>query len=605
MGKKLVNNTNVNLDHHIPSDSLLSASEYQEMPKSEEAQLHLKIYLDLRDFFIDEAGLNVWERLRKPEFQRPTNHWNDEKCINLLKTLRGNQVIPGVIFWLNTKTGHIFVLDGAHRLSVIRAWLIDDWGDTQEAQQYGYVEEDELVAAKRIRESIKNEIGSYKECSVARNEFKKLVNCRLNPVDVLDSETESKGRFAYNLSTSFRIPIQWVTGDYEVAEQSFININMGGTPLSKEEVTYLNNRRSPVSRAIAGIISNGTKETLWIDYKTNCDELSKKLYTTLLYPSDNLSNKVKITEYPLCVLKKQKSFDRYDFLQNLFSVSNYGQTGANNIENILKKYVDEKNNKIVAEETIRQLEGLELMLSHIKGSSSQSLGILPAFYFYTSKGQFKQMLFLLFIAWISQGSKSDIKERKFKFTLIRQRFEEVWMVCKDYVYRSLSRKGAGPSRLTKSHLKVLDELVELLEKDKDTSKNSFDLARKFMENSEYIDKKILKEFISFIEKDDSKPFKKFSEGTKVQQEMCAFFIGVYKCDICGGAIEIGVSHQVDHIEKRSLGGTNSLNNGRIVHPWCNNNRDKIEKNNFKKYSSNKNAFVSDIIADILPDSQNT
>src|SRR5215216_6495881 len=93
---------NANLDHHIPSASLLSASDYQRVLKSEEAQFHKKDNMEYRDFLRDASGLSFWDRLRKPEFQRATNDWSDEKILSLLMTMRDNQVIPGVILWLNT-----------------------------------------------------------------------------------------------------------------------------------------------------------------------------------------------------------------------------------------------------------------------------------------------------------------------------------------------------------------------------------------------------------------------------------------------------------------------------------------------------------------------
>lgn len=595
---------NVNLDHHIPSESLLTLSEYRKIPKSEEAQLHQKTHLELRDFFIDTSGLSIWERLRKPEFQRATNHWDDEKCLNLLRTLRGNQVIPGVIFWLNTLSGHIFVLDGAHRLSVIRAWIEDDWGDTREARKYGFVEDDELVAAGRLRQLVKQEIGSYKDCNSARIKFKRVVDARKNPVDELPSDIEEKGRFAYNLNTSLRVPIQWVTGDYEVAEQSFININMGGTALTEEEATYLNNRRSPVARAMAGIISNGSKPSLWIEHASACTELSKALYITLMSDSDNTTYKMKISDYPLCILKKQKSFDRYEFLQNLFAVANHGFTGENNIEKTLSQYANEPKNSIVADETLKHLERLDAFLSNIRGNKASSLGLVPVFYFYTSRGQFRQTLLLLFLMWLASDEDGKLRERKLRFTLVRDKFEEVWMIIKDHLFIALGKKG-GPSRLNRSHLKIFDNLLDCVSRGKQDGLDSLTIAIEFLSHSENCDKKVFEQFKNDIHNNESKPFKYFSKGTKVQQEMLAFFQGTHRCEICGGAVDLGVSHQVDHIKKRSKGGTNSINNARIVHPWCNNNRDKLDSligHNGKLYATtNLTIYKPTQEVDVLPD----
>ncbi|GAB1529609.1 MULTISPECIES: DUF262 domain-containing protein [Brevibacillus] len=578
-----VNVGSVNLDHLIPSESLLTIGEYQKMPKSEEAQLHKKDYLEFRDFLIDESGLGIWDRLRKPEFQRPTNSWNDEKYVNLLKTLRGNQVIPGVIFWLNTLTGHIFVLDGAHRLSAIRAWVTDDWGDSVQAREYGYLEEDEINASKRMREKIKSSVGSFNDCKLAAGIYRDFVNKRKNAVIEMDKERESLGKFMYNLNTSLRIPIQWVTGDYEDAEQSFININTGGIPLSDEEVLYLNNRRSPVSRAMTGIISNGSKTSLWLDHEAKCIELSKKLYDILLLPSNNTPEKMKVTDYPLCLLKKQNSFDRFVFIQHLFTIANHGQTDGRYVLNTLSKHNDEARDYVVANATLQQLEKMSSMISHITGKQPQSLGIFPVFYFYTSRGQFQKTFFMLFLMWIIKGTEEEVKERKLKFTLVRDQFEDVWMIFKDYFLKALGRK-TGPSRLTIKFTDILDNLLDEVAKGKQKGVESFDIAKKYLKGFDY---HYYKKFLEVYEGNNGKAFKPFSEGIKLQQEMYAFFEGTYRCEICGGTVELG-SHQMDHREQRSEGGTNDLFNGRPVHPWCNNMRNKIEAHGGKRVKSFQN-----------------
>lgn len=564
---------NVNLDHHVPSDSLLTTTDYHEIEKSEDAQYHRKEYLEFRDFQFDPSGFSIWDRLRKPEFQRQTNSWIDEKYINLLKTLKSNQVIPGVIFWLNTATGHIFVLDGAHRLSAIRAWVTDDWGDSDEAKEYGYLEEDELRAAKRLRQRIKEEIGDYEECRKAQAKFKKIVDARKNPKDELDDETEARGRFMYHLNTSLKIPIQWVTGGYQDAEQSFVNINTGGTPLTSEEALYIENRRSPVARALTGIISNGSKPSLWIKHEEKCTEYSKEIYKILLAPSDNIPTKMKITDYPLVLLKKQNSFDRYLFLQHLFSVVKHGMTGEANIQYTLTYLANEKDENLVASETLKNLEQLISHLSHLRGNNPNSLGLVPAFYFYSTKGQYNQVLFLSFTMWLLKGSKDEIRERKLLFAQNRDVFESLWLTIKDSIIKYLGRKG-GPSRLSKNQSEFFDKLLETVSLGKKESHSTNEIATAFLNELG----------IKLDQEKPGKAYAGFSVSTKTQQEMLAFFDGTYKCDLCGGAIDLGVSQQFDHIEKRSEGGNNSVKNGRVVHPWCNNNRDKLNGGKGKEKS---------------------
>ncbi|HCD8760911.1 TPA: DUF262 domain-containing protein, partial [Escherichia coli] len=64
--------------------------------------------------------------LRKPDFQRETNHWTPEQVVSLLKSFVTGDLIPSVILW---KSSFVFVIDGGHRLSVLRAWKENDYGD--------------------------------------------------------------------------------------------------------------------------------------------------------------------------------------------------------------------------------------------------------------------------------------------------------------------------------------------------------------------------------------------------------------------------------------------------------------------------------------------
>lgn len=571
MGKREGFERNANIDHHIPSASLLSASDYLRVQKSEEAQLHKKDNMEYRDFLPDASGLSFWDRLRKPEFQRATNDWNDEKILSLLKTMRDNQVIPGVILWLNTQTSHIFVLDGAHRLSAIRAWITDDWGDSEQAKQYGYVEDSELKAAKRIRTLVDTVMGSHLACQAAGKKFRSLVDANETPSEHLDPEVESRGKFMYNLNTALRIPIQWVTGDYETAEQSFININTGGTPLSDQEVDFLQNRRSPIARAINGVASNGTKPTLWIKHKDECNQLSTELYRLLLAPSDSSFLK-HVTDYPLCLVKKQKNFDRYLFLQNLFCLSIYGETGADKLRAIITDCANEENDDTVSGKTLEHLRNVKGLVAHIYSKQSQSLGLYPAFYFYTNKGQYRDFLFALFLAWVAQGSSQEIIERKIRFTQARDIFEEAWMIGKEWIFKAHSRKGAGPARLSKSYIDALQFLIDEAVLAKDRSGTAYDVLDTYLKEQ---DAKIHGEFVKEFKKVKGTPYKRFAQSIKLQSQfLTVFHTATTRCSICGGRVHPD-SYQVDHVTKRASGGTDSIENAAWVHPFCNNHKERL------------------------------
>ena len=67
--------------------------------------------------------------LRKPDFQRETNHWTPEQVVSLLECYIHGDLIPSVILWRSPS--FLFVIDGGHRLSVLKAWMEDDYGDGQ------------------------------------------------------------------------------------------------------------------------------------------------------------------------------------------------------------------------------------------------------------------------------------------------------------------------------------------------------------------------------------------------------------------------------------------------------------------------------------------
>ena len=66
-------------------------------------------------------------RLRKPDFQRETSHWDPKQILVFLKSFLDNELVPSVILWHSPS--HVFVIDGGHRISTLRAWIEDDYGD--------------------------------------------------------------------------------------------------------------------------------------------------------------------------------------------------------------------------------------------------------------------------------------------------------------------------------------------------------------------------------------------------------------------------------------------------------------------------------------------
>lgn len=99
--------------------------------------------------------------LRKPDFQRETNHWTSQKIVDLVAAFLDRRLIPAVILWRAGK--YNFVIDGAHRLSALLAWVWDDYGDGERSRAlFGMpLPPDQIAIAKRTRDLVKKEIGPY------------------------------------------------------------------------------------------------------------------------------------------------------------------------------------------------------------------------------------------------------------------------------------------------------------------------------------------------------------------------------------------------------------------------------------------------------------
>jgi Protein of unknown function DUF262 len=73
--------------------------------------------------------------LRKPDFQRETAAWSPEAVCSFLESFVSGDLIPAVICWQSASRLN-FVIDGAHRISVVIAWLLDDYGAGDESKTF-------------------------------------------------------------------------------------------------------------------------------------------------------------------------------------------------------------------------------------------------------------------------------------------------------------------------------------------------------------------------------------------------------------------------------------------------------------------------------------
>ncbi len=207
--------------------------------------------------------------LRKPHFQRETNNWSSERIVEFVKSFLDNELIPAIIIWHSKLTNKIFVIDGAHRVSALIAWVNDDYGDGDMSRRAnGY---EVAQAQKRFhsitKTSIESEIGSFRQLTeVAKGEA--------GPRDdVMKRRALAIGGRVLN--------IQRVDGDASVAETSFFKINGNAIPIDDTELDMLHARHKPNTLAARAFMRAGRGHKYWgkLPNAAEVEALAKEVYS--------------------------------------------------------------------------------------------------------------------------------------------------------------------------------------------------------------------------------------------------------------------------------------------------------------------------------------
>src|SRR5690242_9581915 len=105
----------VNLDALIPKADFIASGEGEKKTGGLE-----RLYL----FHLHkENDMSIYHLLKKPDFQRETNEWDKGRIADLIESFINDSFIPAIILWENSDTGLIYVIDGAHRISALLAYM--------------------------------------------------------------------------------------------------------------------------------------------------------------------------------------------------------------------------------------------------------------------------------------------------------------------------------------------------------------------------------------------------------------------------------------------------------------------------------------------------
>ena len=575
----------VYLDHLIKRDNLLYKRAVKDVDPAED-RTERASHLAIRDLYGDRSKERL---LRKPDFQRATWAWSPEDCVELLGSVLEQQVVPSVIMWLSPD-GEQYVLDGGHRISVLLAWIKDNWGDRVSSAEFNdpNLERNSKDAALRVRELMRQKgFGTFDEYKTAEERYTQLLSAGRDPESEMDSTSVGYAKLARKWeSVNIGFPVLWVKGNYEKAEESFLKINKRGRQLSEWETKLVENRSSSFARTVMSIAQVHNAEHCWPMQNTEeergdntkVDTILKKvqiLHELLFYPPYKLP--IDNPKQPLFVTTRPEK--KPEWLAELLTITEGKKGQKPETEFLIQRDRNERISTIITN-GLRLVDNTMDVLSHIYGQSPRSLMLMPLVYFYNNQGTYVRSLLYGMIYWLDHGTENrDVINRKLIFSAHRGAFEKVLLENKSNIIKRIGRRiGSGPE-VTYKTARYYHGLLELLIKHKDSvesaafkkeHKSFLDILRR--NKSENEDQEIVagepeKESISRI----------FQRQQKSELQVKSFLAKFDLCEICGGRYYPGLFTQADHIKPYSKGGKTVLSNARETHPFCNNNRETIEK----------------------------
>lgn len=476
-----------------------------------------------------QKGSPIQVMLRKPDFQRETNHWTASQIATFIASFLDNELIPSLILW-NSKT-HIFVIDGGHRLSALRAWIEDDYGDGAISTAFykGEISEEQKKIAKRARALVEKSVGRYSTLAAT------MENSATGD-DLATRRARNLFRRAMNL--------QWVQGSASVAESSFFKINNQGTPLDDTEEMLLRNRRKPISIAARSILRAGTGHKYWsafvADQQRKIEKLARELFDFVFEPEVN--QPVKTLDLPL-----GGSTSPVDALSLL--IETLIAVDKSSTSKTIAGYADDVDGAA----TIDVLESAMRVLRRITGNGAGSLGLHPAVYFYNEKGKHSRFLFLGIINLIADRLNNNDSGFFKKFTRARKGVETFLINNKATIGLLLQNMSRG-TRVSKMR-DLMKFLIDEFSKENEVS---------------------IEQVIQFVgargrilEITSAATGVAFSDNTKSEVFLTQALQAALECPICHGLIDPAKSVSYDHKLRVREGGKGSKDNAQLAHPYCN------------------------------------
>ncbi|HMN92805.1 MAG TPA: DUF262 domain-containing protein [Hydrogenophaga sp.] len=519
------------MSRYVNLDAMIPRADFAVLPDDSEQGLSADKFETVHLQSLGGDSL-ILPNLRKPDFQRETNHWSPEQVVQLIESFVDNELIPAVILWPSKQ--HLFVIDGGHRLSALRAWIEDDYGDKHISVQFfgPNISDSQKRAAQTTRRLVEKRIGSYQY-------LKGLLTANATP------DSDSLRRASNMARRSLRV--QWVEGNAEKAESSFYKINTQGTPLDSVEELLIKNRRKSTAIAARSIIRAGSGHKYWTrfssEFKRDIEQNSKEVFSLLFEP--DTQNPVKTLDLPFGGSAGIRSA-----LELLISYVQFATRTQQGVIEIDKLHDDEDGS-----ETVKALRQTLKLTSRITGNKDGSLGLHPAVYFYGPSGRHSPSLFMG-IAFLIAEKLANNDVAFFRIFSKARGEMEPFIIANKRLLASIAQQTRSTKRV-----EVIAKLFETM-------------IRKFandevMTREDLVSAAGLKSEVLLSENEVDHAAIRFSDDTKSATYIRQALASALKCPECSGFLHPSKSVSYDHKIRVADGGNGSDENCQLMHPYCN------------------------------------
>jgi HNH endonuclease len=446
-------------------------------------------------------------------------------------------LIPAVICW-QSPSRLSFVIDGAHRLSAVIAWLSDDYGAGEASIAFydNNIPAEQRRIAKKTKDLIEARVGRYMDYKAA------LLKPGTNP------RLEIKAR---SLAQA-QIPPLWVKGsDSKKAEKAFLTINQKATVIDPTELKILNDRFKPNAIVSRSIVRNATGYKYWSNFsgdaKQKIEQTAKEIYD-LLYKPD-LNRPIKSIDLP--VAGHGYGSQTLPLIFDFVNIAN-GFPVVDSSKSKGKKLVLSDHQTPTEDDTLRALNNTVKFSRIITGNHPSSLGLHPAVYFYSSNGRHQPtsvLAILQFLKDIIDGNSLV------DFCHHRKAFEDFITDHKIYINQLTLKYGsmAKGYRQVRDYYRCVFDAISL-------GKSREEITSILSSHDRF---QILVKERPIL----SSRSKAFSAETKQWKLIADTLAGALLCGVCGAKVDNKSMH-LDHIDPKSLGGLATGDNSQWAHPYC-------------------------------------